>query len=135
PQPTTTVAQQPQSNNVLVPNNQPTDTDTVPETTAPPTTTTMNETTAGAALLQQVASNHTAVEQLVGKWVPELSAKKPGLVADGVTYNYQAILADYQKQAAQHSGALLLKSDDYTSFKLPGFWVTVVPQTFSTAAA
>jgi serine/threonine-protein kinase len=129
-QSTTTVAQAPQAV-------QPTDTTsdtTAPQTTEPPVTT-MDETSAQTALDQQVSTDHTAVEQLVGSWVPQLSAKKVGLVADGITYDYESILNDYQNQVAQHPGALLLKSGDYSSFKFPGFYVTVAPQSFGSAAA
>lgn len=129
---TTTVAQAP-------PPGQPTDTVTAPDTAAPETTeppvTTMDEASARTALDQQVSTDHTAVEQLVGSWVPQLSAKKVGLVADGITYDYESILSDYQNEVAQYPGALLLKSGDYSSFKFPGFYVTVAPQSFGSAAA
>lgn len=101
-------------------------------TTAPPTT--IDEASAQAALQQQATADHAAVEQLVGSWVPGLSAKQPGLVVNGVTFDYRAILADYRQQAANYPGALLLQSGDYSNFQLGGFWVTVAPQGFATAA-
>jgi hypothetical protein len=107
---------------------------TVPTTTTMTTTTTTMttaESSAESELGQLVSSDHTAVEQMVGSWVPELSAKKIGMVVNGVTFDYQAILADYQQEAAAHPGALLLRSDDYSNFKLTGFYVTLAPQSFS----
>jgi serine/threonine-protein kinase len=110
----------------------PGDTQSGVSSTVPPTPT--DEASAQAALQQQVSADSSSVEQLVGSWVPELSAKKVGLVVNGVTFDYQAILADYQQQAAAHPGALLLRSDDYTNFKLSGFWITVAPQSFNNPA-
>lgn len=100
-------------------------------TTQAPVTTATGEASAQAELQQLVSSDHTSVEQLVGSWVPELSAKKIGMVVNGQTYDYQAILADYQQQSAAHPGALLLQSGDYSNFRLTGFYVTVAPQSFS----
>lgn len=106
----------------------PTTTSTTDTTTAPATPT--DEASAQQALQQLVDSDRTSVEALVGSWVPQLSSKKVGLVVNGVTFDYLAILADYQQEAAAHPGALLLKSDDYSNFLLTGFWVTVAPQQF-----
>jgi serine/threonine-protein kinase len=106
-------------------------TETTEPTTETPATPT-DEASAQAALAQQAAADHDQVEQLVGQWVPQLSSKKLGLVANGTTYDYQQIWADYQQLAQRYPGALLLRSSDYTSFKYTDFWITVVPQTFST---
>jgi hypothetical protein len=112
---------------------------TPPATTVQATVTVVpTPTSEGAALLdlqQQVATNGPAVERLIGRWVPEVSAKKPGLVVRKTTYDYRRIWADYRQLAGVHSGALLLNSADFTTFQLPGFWITVVPRAFSTSAA
>jgi serine/threonine-protein kinase len=118
-------------------------------TTAPPTTTTepittepittepaapTDEASAQAALQAQTTTDQPAVEQLNGSWVSELSAKKPGTLANGSTYDYQSIWADYQQQVAAHPGALLLRSDTFSTFTYGGFWVIVMPTTYTAAA-
>ncbi|WP_410564527.1 zinc ribbon domain-containing protein [Amycolatopsis sp. cmx-4-61] len=82
-------------------------------------------------LQRQVEQNRSAVEQLVGSWLPQLSAKKPGIVANGVTQDYDTIWSDFLANRQRHPEALLLWSGDYASFRYPDFWVTVVPQQYS----
>jgi hypothetical protein len=67
------------------------------------------------------------VETLAGQWVPQLSAKRPGMVAKGVTYDYLEILRDYRETQARYPEAQLLYSGDYSSFKYGDFWITVEP--------
>lgn len=98
-----------------------------PSATTPPPT-------PAAALEAQRADDAATVETLVGQWVPQVSAKSVGLVVDGVTFDEQRILADYQALAQRYPDAVLLRSADYTSFRAAGFWVTVVPRTFPSAA-
>jgi hypothetical protein len=62
-----------------------------------------------------------------------LSAKKPGTLANGVTYDNQSIWSDYQQQVSAHPGALLLRSDDFSTFTYGGFWVIVMPTTYTAA--
>lgn len=109
---------------------------TPPTTTAPapPTTTTTapngdvtDEASAQAALQRQVDTDRPSAEALVGQWVPQLSSKTYGLVANGITYDYLAIWQDFQSISQQHPGALLLWSSDYTSFMLADYYVTVLP--------
>jgi hypothetical protein len=69
-----------------------------------------------------------------GEWVPQLSSKKVGLVADGITYTEQDIWNDHEKLRAGTPGAALLWSGDYTTFKYSDFWVTVVPSAHSRTA-
>lgn len=72
-------------------------------------------------------------EQLVERWVPQVSSKWPGLEdkRTHVIYDDQMIL-DYHQSLADRYGALLLWSGDYTTFKNPAVWVSVVPQPFPT---
>jgi serine/threonine-protein kinase len=86
---------------------------------------------AKAELDRLVAADRGAVESLVGQWVPQLSAKRPGLVANGITYDYVTILADFRANQARYPDARLLFSGEYTSFKFADFWITVVPQPYS----
>jgi hypothetical protein len=91
-----------------------------------------DEASAQSALQQEVNNDRSSVEQLVGEWVPQLSSKSYGIVADGVTYDYEAIWNDFQTTRQSHSDALLLWSGDYTSFTYDNYWVTVVPTPSST---
>lgn len=108
---------------------------TVYATTAPPSSTVpvTDVNAPGTELERQVVKDRSAVEALLGSWVPEVSAKKAGLVAGGTTFDEAAILAEYRQLAARYPQALLLKSGDYATFRLPGYWVTVVAIPFTNA--
>lgn len=81
-----------------------------------------------AELKEQLAADRPAVEALAEQWVPQLSAKRPGLLAKGVVYDYVRILADFRSTQVRYPDALLLFSGEYTSFKYGNFWITIVPQ-------
>ena len=59
-------------------------------------------------LRRQLDTNSDTVESLVGKWVPQLSSKRPGTVASGRTDDAAAILAEHEQLRARHPGARLL---------------------------
>lgn len=71
------------------------------------------------------------VEALVGQWVPQLSAKREGLVADGITYTLADIVALHDALGADY-GALLVWSGEYV-FDNSDLWVSVAPEGFATA--
>jgi hypothetical protein len=85
---------------------------------------------AKVALDTEVAQDANAAEQLVGHWVPQLSSKRPGLVADGITYDYPQIWANFVQLRAQHPDVLLIWSGNYASYKLTNFYVIVVPDPY-----
>ena len=91
--------------------------------------------TALAELNALRAADRPAVEALVGWWVPQLSAKRPGLRAKGITYDYVEILRDFREIQAQHPDALLLFSGEYSTFKYGDFWITVVPSPYDRGAS
>lgn len=74
---------------------------------------------------------------LDGAWVAELSAKKPGIEADGITYTWDDMVDDYERneQLADSFGydVLMTKTDDWATFKHDGLWVTVVDYDFGSA--
>jgi hypothetical protein len=105
----------------------PTETET--ETpTAEPTAPAVDLPTALAELRLQLDADRPMAEALVDQWVPQLSAKRPGLVVNGVNYNYLEILRDFRQTQARYPDALLLFSGEYSSFKYGNFWITVVPR-------
>lgn len=119
---------------------------TTPQTVLVPSTTTVTaapspssggSTSSGSSttsLDDQVANDRASVESLVGSWVPQLSSKSVGTVADGITYDAGDILGHYQGLAASYPGAKLLYSGDWPVFRNGDYWVIVVAQPFSTAS-
>jgi hypothetical protein len=108
-------------------------TTSVEHTTAPatPDPRPSDEDSARQLLDAQVANDRPQVEALASAWVPQLSSKRLGLVADGTTYDHRAIWADFTNLRARYPEALLLWSGDYSSFLQANFWVTVVPRSYS----
>lgn len=72
------------------------------------------------------ASDAAVVESLVGQWVPQVSAKRPGIEDDGIVYQLADIVALHQQLNAQLS-AVLLFSGDY-NYQSGDLWVSIVPQ-------
>ena len=62
----------------------------------------------------------------MGSWVPQISSKAVGTVVDGRTFDEAAIVAEIEAAKARYPQAVVVRSDDYTSFRRPGFWVTLV---------
>lgn len=80
----------------------------------------------------RVVLDQSAVEALVGQWVPQLSAKRDGIVDRGVTYDMAKIL-DNHRQLRDEYGALLLISGGYV-FKSKDLYVSIAPQGSPTPA-
>lgn len=76
-------------------------------------------------------ADRPTVEALVGRWVPQLSAKREGLVADGITYTLADIVALHGSLQAEY-GALLVWSGEYV-FDQADLWVSLAPDSFATA--
>ena len=93
------------------------------------------ESVAGGSLRWQVDHDRPSVTtDLVGKWVPQLSSKKPGLVADGITWDNRTTLEEFLKLHQKYSNAKLLFSDEWPVFDSGGsWWVTIVDTPYSSA--
>ena len=93
------------------------------------------ESAAGGSLRWQVDHDRPSVTtDLVGKWVPQLSSKKPGLVADGITWDNRTTLEEFLKLRQKYSNAKLLFSDEWPVFDSGGsWWVTIVDTPYSSA--
>ncbi|MGP4054926.1 hypothetical protein ACTWP6_08910 [Mycobacterium sp. 4D054] len=63
---------------------------------------------------------------LANRWVPQISAKKSGLVVDGRTLTSADVLRDHLELRDRYSGVLLVSSAQWTTFSSADFWVTVV---------
>jgi serine/threonine-protein kinase len=112
-----------------------TDSSSAPTTASTGGSSSGGSSSASASLAAQVAADRSTVEGLVGQWVPQLSSKRDGLVADGITYDDDAILTHYSSLLARDPSAVMLYSGDWSVFNGSDYWVVVHPQGFSTAAA
>lgn len=63
---------------------------------------------------------------IANRWVPQISAKKAGLVVDGATITSADVLRDHYDLRAKYSGVRLVSSAQWTTFDSDDFWVTVV---------
>lgn len=82
---------------------------------------------------QKVEDDKVVVDQnLLGKWVPQISSKKVGMEADGKVWDADAIYEEHQELANEYgtSQVLLLKSEDYASYRQPGYYVTVIDSSY-----
>jgi hypothetical protein len=101
---------------------------------APPPTTAsrpVDAASAKAALDDELAQDEDIAEQLVDQWVPQLSSKRPGLVADGVRYDYQRIWRNFQELRRRYPNVLLIWSGNYSDFRSSDFYVTVVAMPYA----
>ena len=72
-------------------------------------------------------------EQATGLWVPQLSSKRPGLVADGITWDCDTIWAEHVRLRATYSAELLWSGDWPHTYGHDDYWVTVAGYTYDTA--
>lgn len=63
---------------------------------------------------------------LADRWVPQISSKRVGLVAKGITWDNQAILEEHLRLRNTYPAVKLLWSGDWSTFDGRNFWVTVV---------
>nr|WP_296779077.1 hypothetical protein [Rhodococcus sp. (in: high G+C Gram-positive bacteria)] len=69
------------------------------------------------------------------RWVPQLSSKRPGLVADGITWNNSETLRDHLELRGRFPQAKLMWSAEWNVFSYDNFWVTIAGIQFSNPAA
>jgi hypothetical protein len=82
-------------------------------------------------LRQRAAEDRSRAESLVGSWLPQLSAKRPGLNVNGVTFDHRKIWADFLAGRDRHPDVLLVWSGEFSSFRHGDFWITLVPTAYS----
>ncbi|MFZ0831644.1 MAG: hypothetical protein WAM92_00900 [Mycobacterium sp.] len=73
------------------------------------------------------------LSRLADTWVPQLSSKRPGLVADGITWNNAETLREHLQLRLDYPEVRLLWSGDWSTFSEPDFWVTIAGVTFPDA--
>ncbi|KUI17025.1 hypothetical protein AU192_21175 [Mycobacterium lehmannii] len=92
------------------------------------------ETVSGNQLRSIATSDKPMVlATMTDTWVPQLSSKRLGLVAEGRTWTHSAILTEHQRLRQTYPGARLLWSGDWSTFSSSNFWVTIAGSTFPTA--
>ncbi|HVH20840.1 MAG TPA: hypothetical protein VNA11_00130 [Pseudonocardia sp.] len=87
------------------------------------------------SLSEQAVADRRTVARLVGRWVPQISSKAPGLVVDGVAYDEARIWAEFRDSRATYPDVALVRSGDYRSFTQRGHWVTILARAFADADA
>ena len=94
------------------------------------------ESAAESSLKWQVDHDRPSVtKDLTGKWVAQLSSKKPGMTADGMTWDNRTTLQEFLKLRQKYPSAKLLYSEDWPVFDAGGqYWVTIAGTPYSTAA-
>lgn len=90
---------------------------------------------ASDALDLLVAEDTSALRSVEGRWLPQVSAKRPGLVAPSllgdqfpgeVHWDAETILAEHLALREKYPDAKLLYSGDWSTYDLPDFYVTVI---------
>lgn len=81
-------------------------------------------------LRSQADADYSVVSsEWTGLWVPQLSSKQPGLVADGITWDCNSILAEHLGPRGLY-GAMLLWSGDWPrTYGHDDYWVTIARYT------
>ncbi|TSD96166.1 PQQ-binding-like beta-propeller repeat protein [Gordonia rubripertincta] len=87
-------------------------------------------TSVNALRVQADSDRAFILANLNNRWVAQLSSKRPGLVADGRTWNDQAILDEFLALRLRFNDVRLLWSDEWPVFSYQGWWVTVAAATF-----
>lgn len=67
---------------------------------------------------------------LLNLWQPQLSSKRPGLFADGISWNYPEIVREHLQLRQRFPTARLVWSGDWPVFTDPSWWVTVTGTPF-----
>jgi hypothetical protein len=85
------------------------------------------EDAAAGALTELAAADYPQVKgDLEDRWVPQISSKRVGLVADGITYDSVDILRNHLELRQRYNAVKLVWSNDWNTFDGSNWWVTVV---------
>lgn len=71
------------------------------------------------------ADKPVILSQLGEKWVPQISSKRLGLVAEGITWNNTEMLREHLELRLRYPNVKLLWSGEWSVFSSKDFWVTV----------
>ena len=86
------------------------------------------------ALQDLAASDRGAVARdLENRWAPQISSKRPGLYAEGITWTPSEILREHLSLRQRYPDVKLVWSGDWRTFNDPDWWVTTVGLPYPTA--
>ena len=76
-----------------------------------------------------VSDSESELSELEEKWVVQLSAKQPSDNAGDQEeeWDYSKILKEYRDNEKTYGTLAMLKSEDWSSFRVNDYWVTVIP--------
>lgn len=110
------------------------DTGSDTETTAAPVQSVDREEEAHQEIDRLVAEGEQRVDAQMGdRWIPQVSSKRLGLEADGITYSYQDILNHFTQLRQRFGDLIVINSSDFSSFELQGWYVALAPETFGSS--
>lgn len=82
-------------------------------------------------LQERTASDATTIRASHdNRWAAQISAKQPGLYADGRTWDNQSILAEHNTSRSRYPQVRLLNSSEWPVFSQQNWWITVSAQNF-----
>jgi hypothetical protein len=86
-----------------------------------------------ASRLAELAAEDSAYidGHLLDMWEPQLSSKRPGLVAEGITWSASDILREHMELRQRFPDARLVWSGDWPVYGDPTWWVTLAGIPFS----
>ena len=91
-----------------------------------------DEQAAGDAIQWQIKHDYPIVmNSMRGKWTPQLSSKKVGLVAEGQTWNNRSILAEFLKTRQSNPKAVIIDTSQWPVYDTAGWWVTLQGDSYS----
>jgi hypothetical protein len=92
----------------------------------------LTESDALARLQEISAADRDLVEsEVVNRWVPQISSKKPDVtLPNGTVWDAVSILDDHRAWRQRFPRVRLLWSGDYSTFEAADFWVTIVAVPF-----
>ncbi|KUI25553.1 protein kinase [Mycobacterium sp. IS-1742] len=101
---------------------------TVTKTLPPPPPVTPDVEQRSLSQLQTIARNDRPYVSLylTDRWLPQLSAKRVGLEAEGTVWDNEQILAEHLAIREEYPGARLLWSGDWSTYDSRNFWITIV---------
>lgn len=80
-----------------------------------------------AGLIDLTAADRGYVtKNLADRWIPQISSKRPGLVAEGITWAPADILGEHLALRQRYDNVRLVWSGDWQTFGGLDWWVTVV---------
>ena len=93
-----------------------------------------DEQAAGDAIQWQIKHDYPIVmNSMRGKWTPQLSSKKVGLVAEGQTWNNRSILAEFLKTRQSNPKAVIIETSQWPVYDVSGWWVTLSGELYDNA--